>query len=548
MLKKFFYAISLFVLILTPTTVFGHTNPPHGGHDDPTPLTDAEHNSVHAHQDSANHAHAKKADIEGYEIKGSEIKHKHSIGDTRGIFHRHARFSDDYQQTDTTDRHAGLKNHERGVYWIAFGIKHTVNYVNHSHQGRNGSHNTSDHSSVKIAGHSHKDFENPNSGMTYEWHVHAKNSLHSHAGVSKREASYLHAHTENGHRRTHSHGKSVHNMPRDSSPYDGHGPHIDFPDIAVAENPVINPGMQEDPPDSPMNDIQDPTVEPVVSPIVVNPVVPVNPVVIEGPNPNQDLTPVPITTENPDPVNTDTLQNPELQAQVTTPNTIVKIGSQPVGTVVQEQPEPETAVEVALEPLRITEYMLRDWSNHVRGLPQWIELYNPNMVEVDMAGYILDTIGFNRRHAQIIVAITFEEFIVPEMSAVVLVTHEAKARSTTPVISDTIDLERVYNLGIHNSLKHGWVLRDSEHNEIHRIGVKFRDDENPVLGNPYTPIHVNKTRQSWERYKHEPTEDIYYYGHKNDIGTPLYYEAFVPEAPAIPKRNRTIMWGELKTK
>lgn len=38
------------------------------------------------------------------------------------------------------------------------------------------------------------------------------------------------------------------------------------------------------------------------------------------------------------------------------------------------------------KPLIVTEYMLRDWRKFGGGLPQWIEIYNPNSKPVGLSG------------------------------------------------------------------------------------------------------------------------------------------------------------------
>ena len=57
---------------------------------------------------------------------------------------------------------------------------------------------------------------------------------------------------------------------------------------------------------------------------------------------------------------------------------------------VSPMPDPDPVVEVVsapLQPLRVTEYMVRDWSRYNSNLPQWIELHNPNTEDVNLKGY-----------------------------------------------------------------------------------------------------------------------------------------------------------------
>ena len=46
------------------------------------------------------------------------------------------------------------------------------------------------------------------------------------------------------------------------------------------------------------------------------------------------------------------------------------------------------------QPLRVTEYMVRNMVPGMGTFPQWIELYNPNSVDINIAGWHLTTVSF----------------------------------------------------------------------------------------------------------------------------------------------------------
>ena len=49
------------------------------------------------------------------------------------------------------------------------------------------------------------------------------------------------------------------------------------------------------------------------------------------------------------------------------------------------------------QPLRVTEYMVRNMVPGMGTFPQWIELYNPNSVDINIAGWHLTTVSFKKR-------------------------------------------------------------------------------------------------------------------------------------------------------
>ena len=347
---------ALILLIFTPTLLFGHVDSTHGGHDDPHSLTDVEHDSVHAHQLEANQSHAKDTTKDLYEIKGTETRHRHSIGNTRAIVHRHSRLDSAYNRPESVT-HTNRRSHQLGLYDIAFGERHEVNYVWHNHDSLQDQ----DHDDVSVAGHQHHHFDNPD--LLYEFHVHTKGDPHNHSSFSTIETKYLHAHTMNGHRKTHSHGKSVHSMPRNSSPYDGHSPVITFPPAEIVVNPVVvDPPMTSDPPlivNPVMTDDPDVPVVPDLPVIVNPPVMPNNPVVI--PVVTNPIVPNPPIVSDADPIPVNTVGVGDVGG--TDQETIVVY---PVGTDVTQvsiEPQESTPVSVRVEPekvLRITYLAFED--------------------------------------------------------------------------------------------------------------------------------------------------------------------------------------------
>ena len=195
---------------------------------------------------------------------------------------------------------------------------------------------------------------------------------------------------------------------------------------------------------------------------------------------------------------------------------------------------------ILLPPIYITEYMLRDWSG-IGGLPQWLEFYNPNGVEVSLKGYTFQyvTKKFANSEPQYH-TITIGDFSIPAQSAVIFVTKKTR-------IHDGITEDQVYNLDTGNVLKRGWLFTDTAGNDVHRVGTLFSNTEYPSLGNPWKPAHQDRARVSYRTPgSGDPAEDIYY-GHRRDIGDPGHHDAAAASPSMIvPKRVQTTMWSLLK--
>jgi len=205
-----------------------------------------------------------------------------------------------------------------------------------------------------------------------------------------------------------------------------------------------------------------------------------------------------------------------------------------------EAPERETpsAPASTRHPLQVVEYMVRDWNNYVGNLPQWIELYNPNTGPVNLKD---DTFQYATRrfanHPYKIHTLTLGDHIIPAGGTALLVTHAVPTRQVSG-----IDPKQVYNLRIPNILKHGWLLMDADGQEIHRIGREAFG----ALADPVAPLHRERARVSHHVYPSEAPSEPYYYGKREDIGSPGFYQEAVPTAPSVVRRKRVGTWASLK--
>ncbi len=215
---------------------------------------------------------------------------------------------------------------------------------------------------------------------------------------------------------------------------------------------------------------------------------------------------------------------------------------QKYGTVLEGTPETQPERQPLL-PIRITEYMVRDWSAGSSGLPQWIEVYNPNTEEtVNLKGYTFQYA--TRRSATaphkvhtLTLAGTQDGFSIPGDGVAILSTRHLPAWRFSG-----IEATQVYNLNIDNVLKRGWVLTDADGAEIHRLGREAFS----AFGDPVAPLHQNKARVSYQVVPSESPPEVYYYGHREDMGSPGFYEQPAPAAPSAVKRKRVGTWASLK--
>ncbi len=197
-----------------------------------------------------------------------------------------------------------------------------------------------------------------------------------------------------------------------------------------------------------------------------------------------------------------------------------------------------------MQPIRVTEYMVRDWSAGSGGLPQWIEVYNPNTEEtVNLKGYTFQYA--TRRSATaphkvhtLTLAATEDGFSIPGGGVVILATQRLPARKFSGIEVST----QVYNLNIENVLKLGWVLTDADGTEIHRLGREAFG----ALGDPVAPLHQNQARVSYQVVPSESPSEVYYYGHREDMGSPGFYKQPAPAAPSLVRRKQVGTWAALK--
>ena len=232
--------------------------------------------------------------------------------------------------------------------------------------------------------------------------------------------------------------------------------------------------------------------------------------------------------ESQTPVDTSTEQN-FLRAQQ-------KYGTPLEGTP-ETQPKPQP-----LLPIRITEYMVRDWTAGIGGLPQWIEVYNPNTEAVNLKGWTFQYA--TRRSATaphkvhtLTLAGTQDGFSIAGGGVAILSTRKVPAWRFSG-----IGASQVYNLSIDNVLKRGWVLTDADGAEIHRLGRAAFG----ALGDPVAPLHQNQARVSHQVVPSESPPEVYYYGHREDMGSPGFYEQPAPAAPSAVRRKRVGTWAALK--
>ena len=230
----------------------------------------------------------------------------------------------------------------------------------------------------------------------------------------------------------------------------------------------------------------------------------------------------------------------------------------------------QQAVQVVkiLDPIMITEYLLKDRPKYAIGYPpQWIELYNPNNEPVSLKGWVFTYahrkfVNYPWQYTSVTIAENTEtedgeiierDFQIPANASVILATKSARYWGGIGIE------DRVYVLGIDNYLKNGWHITDNEGNEVYRIGKAFNEyGDDPqyhntewTRGNPQLPGYTKGTyRVAYQVYPSGEPKETHFYGYGNDIGTPGYFEAVVPSAPTLkvfgPKFKRTTTWAQLK--
>ena len=221
---------------------------------------------------------------------------------------------------------------------------------------------------------------------------------------------------------------------------------------------------------------------------------------------------------------------------------------QPAGPVATgSAPQERQPASPPMQPLRVTEYMIRDWSKGgVKigngNLPQWIELHNPNIEAVNLKGWTFQyaTRRFRNQPYKVhtlTLAATEDGFSIPGGGVAILATQRLPARKFSG-----IEATQVYNLNIENVLKRGWVLTDADGKEIQRLGREAFS----ALGDPVAPPHQEGARVSYQTYRSEAPSESYYYGDGRDIGSPGFYKSPPPAAPSLVKPKRIGTWARLK--
>ena len=251
------------------------------------------------------------------------------------------------------------------------------------------------------------------------------------------------------------------------------------------------------------------------------------------------------------------------QPTVTQPTTVVESGTsegtsspQPVGPVVTgSAPRQTRPASPVLQPIRVTEYMVRDWSKGGAwignsNLPQWIELHNPNATAVNLKGWTFQyATRFFANQPYTIHTLTLAApegasedvlengFSIPGGGVAILSTQQLREEKFSG-----IEATQVYNLNIENVLKRGWVLTDANGKEVQRIGR----DAFSALRDPVAPRHQEGARVSYQVYLSESPSESYYYGDSRDIGSPGFYEQAAPSAPSAVRPKRIGTWAALK--
>lgn len=210
----------------------------------------------------------------------------------------------------------------------------------------------------------------------------------------------------------------------------------------------------------------------------------------------------------------------------------------------------------ATQSFRVTEYMLRDWSRGSGGgLPQWIELYNPNTKPVSLDGYQF-THAYKRfaNHPWVYVTASMTGLTIPA-SDVALIANKSAGTGAWQISG--ISKEDVWIIPYDEEraeLKNGWHLTDPNGKVVHRIGAVFRkypasapSDWDSSLGVPELPSHTSDGyRVSYQSLPSGDPDEDRFYGSQNDVGSPGFYEAAAPAAPSLQRPKLTTTWGHLK--
>ena len=266
----------------------------------------------------------------------------------------------------------------------------------------------------------------------------------------------------------------------------------------------------------------------------------------QPPDDNTGGTPDPTTTS---PTNTDQTPTPTTTPIVvggggppaveesgtpegTSKSSVEKLTPTPEGTSKSSVGKP-TPTPADPKQVFATEWILLDLG---RSVPQWIEFYNANPIEINLKGWKFHyavTQNF-KTHLKII---TLTDFLIPAGEAAILATAATK--------QSTVDPEKVYNLDIGYVLKSGWKLTDADGTIIHAIGEKFTGiaRTKPPYGTFEGAKWRDVKRVSHKNYPSGEPTTASYYGHRDDITHPGHHE---PVQAAPSSLRRITMWGKLK--
>lgn len=194
---------------------------------------------------------------------------------------------------------------------------------------------------------------------------------------------------------------------------------------------------------------------------------------------------------------------------------------------------PERGPEPLRFPLRITEYMVRDWTAFGGGgQPQWIELYNPNSESVALTTFEYAYRAFANAPWEII-EVPIVDFEIPAGGVVILATRRVNSRRYSG-----IEESQVYVLRIPNRLKNGWRINDDPHLSLGAVFEK---------STPIAPKHEGGKRVSHHVLPSESPAQDHYYGSWADIGSPGFYAEVAPRSPTRIHKKAGL-WAELKRK
>ena len=204
-------------------------------------------------------------------------------------------------------------------------------------------------------------------------------------------------------------------------------------------------------------------------------------------------------------------------------------------------------------PIIVTEYMLRDWSKKTGGgLPQWIELYNPNAEPMRLDGYQFTHAYRKFANAPwVYVTLSITGLTIPASNAALIANRSVRSGKIS-----RISKKDVWVIPYDEDparLKNGWYLTDPKGQLVHRIGTVFQkypadvpSNWNPSLRGPELPSHNSDGyKVSYQSYPSGNPAGDHFYGNENDVGSPGFYEA-APAAPSLQRPKLTTTWGHLK--